>query len=63
MEAFRLRHDKLITLIPGMIQHHGDGMVPESGREFSPEFDDTDAIDLGFVRHGNNFMGYGMEGP
>ena len=61
MEAFRLRHDKMIALVPRMVEHDGDGTIFESSGQFLEEFNDTGTINVGFIRDGDDLMGYSVE--
>ncbi len=61
MEAFRLRHDMMMALVPRMVEHDGDGMIVESSGPFLEEFNDTGTINVGFLRDGDDLMGYRVE--
>ena len=61
VKAFRLRHDKMIALVPRMVEHDGDGTIVESSGQFLEKFNDTGTIDVGFIRDGDDLMGYRVE--
>ena len=51
----------MIALVPRMVEHDGDGMIVESSGPFLEEFNDTGTIDVGFIRDGDDLMGYRVE--
>ena len=63
IEAVGQGHDECAFLITGIIQEEGDRHAQVERRQFSQQVAHTFGIDLGIIRHRDQFMREGIQGP